>query len=345
MISINSYADSVSDSKPLRDAVSTDAIMSDLQTMQNLTLANGGNRLPGTPGFFAVANYFINQLSAAGYTVTTQPYRGTENIIAELQGQGDPSKVFLISTQLNTVVGTPGPGINTLGSAAATALEIAKAIPTLNQLFPKQVMHVRFLFFGGFGGASGGNGVYINSLSDAAYQNIVAVTGMGPMGSTNGCFFVLDGDNDIGINPVAPPDGSGQIEQLYLDYFASLNLNTVPDTIPDIPIMSPWVSLRTPFKPIGGISTAPFGGVKTSDQVAICGGTAGIPYDPNLGTVNDTITNVDSNVLGIMKDAEAHMIFSYIRNKDLHEGNNANMALQAIVHQSDKWNPDDGSSN
>ena len=62
--------------------------------------------------------------------------------------------------------------------------------------------------------------------------------------------------------------------------------------------------------PAGGLFTGAEG-IKTEEEAAIFGGTAGEPYDPCYHQACDTTANVDEVVLGEMADAIAHAVFTF----------------------------------
>lgn len=96
------------------------------------------------------------------------------------------------------------------------------------------------------------------------------------IGSPNFVRFVYDGD--------AQPSGSDVIEQLFEDYFAAQGLATEEVEVG---------GRSDPFAfaffgvPIGGLFTGAEE-VKTPEQAAIYGGTAGVAYDPCCHTPCDT---------------------------------------------------------
>ena len=47
--------------------------------------------------------------------------------------------------------------------------------------------------------------------------------------------------------------------------------------------------------------------MKTDEEVALFGGTAGITYDPNYHTPADDLANINEDSLDIMSNAVAHM--------------------------------------
>jgi Zn-dependent M28 family amino/carboxypeptidase len=62
------------DSSALRAAVTLDGIRAHQQALQTIADANGATRSSGTPGYDASVQYVVNQLAAAGYDVTLQPF-------------------------------------------------------------------------------------------------------------------------------------------------------------------------------------------------------------------------------------------------------------------------------
>jgi Zn-dependent M28 family amino/carboxypeptidase len=62
------------DSSALRAAVTLGGIRAHQQALQTIADANGGTRSSGTPGYDASVQYVVNQLAAAGYDVTQQPF-------------------------------------------------------------------------------------------------------------------------------------------------------------------------------------------------------------------------------------------------------------------------------
>ncbi len=81
-----------------RDAVTLANILSHQQELQSIADANGGTRAAGTPGYDASVAYVRQQLEAAGYTVTLQPfsYIRFEKLGPSLLGQLVPSAVAYV---------------------------------------------------------------------------------------------------------------------------------------------------------------------------------------------------------------------------------------------------------
>jgi Zn-dependent M28 family amino/carboxypeptidase len=77
-------------------------------------------------GQAAAASYISAQLTAYGYTVTTQPAGSSENVIAVLDGRLEPEQVFVLGAHYDTQSGTPGADDNASGVAAV--LEVARLL-------------------------------------------------------------------------------------------------------------------------------------------------------------------------------------------------------------------------
>ena len=58
----------------LDDALTLEGITTHLEALQSIADANGGNRLAGSPGYDASAQYVFDQLSAAGYRPVFQEF-------------------------------------------------------------------------------------------------------------------------------------------------------------------------------------------------------------------------------------------------------------------------------
>ncbi|MGH9176451.1 MAG: M28 family peptidase, partial [Vicinamibacterales bacterium] len=130
------------------------------------------------------------------------------------------------------------------------------------------------------------------------------------VGSPNFVRFVYDGDNSA--FPVGPgvsegPDGSGEIERVYLDYFASQGLANEPTPFSGRSDYGPFIAVGIPA---GGLFTGAEG-IKTPAQQAIYGGTAGIAYDPCYHQACDTFANTSETGLDQMADAAAHSVLYF----------------------------------
>ena len=99
----------------------------------------------------------------------------------------------------------------------------------------------------------------------------------------------------------APP-GSADIEKLFLDYFASQRLATEPTAFDGRSDYGPFIEAGIPA---GGLFTGAEE-IKTPEQVALYGGTAGVPFDICYHQGCDNLLNLSARGLDQMSDAAAH---------------------------------------
>jgi hypothetical protein len=219
----------------------------------------------------------------------------TSNVIAETR-DGDPNNVIVVGAHLDSV--GVGPGINDNGSGSATILEIAEQ---LRKVKPRN--KIRFVWFGAEEHGLLGSEAYVAGLSQAERDKIAAMLNFDMVGSPNFVRFVYDGD----LSDSEPPEGgappeSAEIEKLFLDYFASQGLETEPTAFDGRSDYGPFIFAGIPA---GGLFTGAEE-IKTPEQAAIYGGTAGLPYDPCYHLGCDTTDNLSLVALDQMSDAAAH---------------------------------------
>jgi hypothetical protein len=102
----------------------------------------------------------------------------------------------------------------------------------------------------------------------------------------------------------AGPGGSGFIEQLFTDWFDSVDQAHEP-----IPFdgRSDYVGFTDAGIPAGGIFTGAEK-VKTQEEFELFGGTVGAPLDPCYHQACDTTNNLNLQAFGEMKDAAADVL-------------------------------------
>ena len=76
-------------------------------------------------------------------------------------------------------------------------------------------------------------------------------------------------------------------------------------------------------------------GIKTPEQAAIYGGTAGAPYDPCYHEACDDITNLSTKALFEMGDAAAHAVWVLAKSKTGLYLGGSRVARQAKAAQED----------
>lgn len=223
--------------------------------------------------------------------------RSTENLYAETSG--DPNNVVVVGAHLDSVA--DGPGINDNGSGSAGILEIAEQFKRLG-LSPRN--QVRFMWFGAEENNLVGSGVYVDSLSDAALDRIRLNLNFDMIGSPNFVRFVYDGDNSafpVSGGATDGPEGSGEIERVFRDYFVSQGLPSSETPFNGRSDYGPFIAVGIPA---GGLFTGAEG-VKTAAEAATYGGTAGTAYDPCYHQACDTFANNSNTALDQMSDAAA----------------------------------------
>ena len=131
------------------------------------------------------------------------------------------------------------------------------------------------------------------------------------IGSTNYVRFVYDGDGSD--TPVRGPAGSAEIEQTFNEYFASRGLETDPTAFDGRSDYGPFIENGIPA---GGLFSGAEG-IKTPEQAAVYGGTAGEAYDPCYHQACDDITNLSVRALNEMSDAAAHATYTYAEQRSI----------------------------
>ncbi|WP_436530346.1 M28 family metallopeptidase [Actinoplanes sp. HUAS TT8] len=222
----------------------------------------------------------------------------TSNIIADSPG-GDPDKVLVVGSHLDSVVA--GPGINDDGSGTATDLEIAVQLAKL-KIKPRQ--KVRFAFWGAEEAGLLGSEHYVATLPDAQLAKIFANLNFDMLGSPNYVRFVYDGDGSA--TGASGPYGSDQIEALFTGYFAGQGLATDPTPFNGRSDYGPFILAGIPA---GGLFSGAEG-EKTPEQATVYGGVAGAPYDSCYHQACDDIGNLNPKALAELGDGAAHAVLT-----------------------------------
>ena len=162
---------------------------------------------------------------------------------------------------------------------------------------------VRFAFWGAEEFNLLGSEYYVGELTDAQQAKIYANLNFDMLGSPNYVRFVYDGDGFDG-GPVGPP-GSDAIEQTFTEYFQSQGLASEPTAFDGRSDYGPFIVAGIPA---GGLFSGAEG-IKTPEEAAEYGGTAGEPYDPCYHQACDDITNLSTKALFELGDAAAHAVW------------------------------------
>ena len=206
----------------------------------------------------------------------------TTNVLAELPGTSD--EVVMVGAHLDSV--PAGPGINDNGSGVAAVLELAEELAAAG-VTPQRT--IRFGFWAAEEIGLVGSSLYVEGLSDAERDRIVAYLNLDMIGSPNWIRAVYD-PVEAAIPENVPP-GSQAITDLFESYFASVGLPTVPIWTNG---RSDDASFSMAGIPVGGLMS----GIedKTPEQAALFGGVAGEPADPCYHQACDTVANVDLGI-------------------------------------------------
>ncbi len=206
-------------------------------------------------------------------------------VVAETP-KGDPDNVVVVGAHLDSV--PEGPGINDDGSGTALLLTMAQRLARPGHPLKQQI---RFGWWGAEEEGLIGSSYYADNLSDDEVSKIDVMLDYDMLSSPNYARLVYDGDGSEGDNP-AGPDGSGTVEEVFREWFASKRQPVV-----GIPFdgRSDYVGFTERGIPAGGVF-AGAEGVKTENQERIFGGDAGSWYDPCYHQACDDITTVLSGV-------------------------------------------------
>jgi Zn-dependent M28 family amino/carboxypeptidase len=265
----------------------------------------GGDNLPTLGISYALGEELagIDGLEMRVFTDTISETRPTSNVIAETPG-GRTDRTVVVGAHLDSVLA--GPGINDNGSGSATILEIALQIAELG-IEPRN--QIRFMWYGAEENNLLGSQFYVDHLTKKERKDIEVMLNFDMVGSPNFVRFVYDGDGSD--TPEAGPNGSGVIEDVFLDYFASQELANEPTAFDGRSDYGPFIAVGIPA---GGLFTGAEVH-KTAEQVEIYGGVEDEQFDPcyheSCDTFEGTGTPLALQALDEMSDAAAHAVLTF----------------------------------
>jgi Zn-dependent M28 family amino/carboxypeptidase len=275
-----------------------------------LFLGDASSRTDGTPAEYdiPVVGASFDQgvaLAAAGATasVTVVPSetRVDHNVIAELPGK-NTGNVVMAGAHLDSVV--EGPGINDNGSGSSAILETALMMANSE---PENT--IRFGWWAAEEQGLVGSADYVAGLSQAERDRIALYMNYDMVASPNYVQMVYDSDQTTWEAPVEIPAGSTAIEDVYESYYTAVG---VPYDDAEYSGRSDYEAFIANGIPSGGLFTGAEV-VKTEEQAAIWGGTAGEAFDPCYHRECDDIDNLALDALEVNSDliAFAMLTFSY----------------------------------
>lgn len=232
----------------------------------------------------------------------------TANLLATT-GEGRGDRQVVLGAHLDSVAA--GEGINDNGSGSAQNLEIALQMAALDITPRNQVV---FAWWGAEESGLIGSQFYVDSLTARQVKNTAVNLNFDMVGSPNYVRFVYDGDASDTAS--LGSTGSGVVEDVFNDYFAGQALEAEPTAFDGRSDYDAFINVGIPA---GGLFTGAEG-VKTAEQAAIYGGTAGLAYDPCYHQECDDITNLSQQALDEMSDAAAHATLTFAMTTSAIEG-------------------------
>ena len=164
---------------------------------------------------------------------------------------------------------------------------------------------IRFAWWGAEESGLVGSDNYVFGLPQEELDQIALYLNFDMIGSPNFVRFIYDGDGSaFGLEG---PEGSAVIENFFQDFYTDRGLEFEPT---EISFRSDYAAFFDSGIPFGGLFTGAEG-IKTVDQAAIYGGTAGDQYDPCYHLACDTFDNISLEVLDLNADAVAASILQY----------------------------------
>jgi aminopeptidase Y len=264
-----------------------------------------GNTFTLDIGAVSISQEMGQQLAATPGLVLhlkTDTFRGiatTSNVLAESRS-GDPNNVVMAGAHLDSV--NAGPGINDNGSGSGALLEVAKQMAKVQ---PRN--KVRFAWWGAEESVLVGSTHYVNNLSAEELDKITLYLNFDMVGSPNFVFFIYDGDDSDGTGAPAGPAGSAEIEETFEAYFTMVDEPFKGTDFTGRSDYGPFIAVGIPS---GGLFTGAEG-IKTPEEAAIWGGTAGQQYDPCYHQACDTYDNNSDHALSVNADAIAYAVLQY----------------------------------
>jgi Zn-dependent M28 family amino/carboxypeptidase len=268
------------------------------------TLAPATASIPVIGASFADGVALAQPGSQASITLAPPQNIIQYNVIAESK-EGNPDNVVMAGAHLDSV--QRGPGINDNGSGSAALLEIAEQMAKVK---PRNM--VRFAWWGAEEAGLVGSTEYVKGLSQEEQDRIALYLNFDMVGSPNYVFFIYDGDNSDSVGAGPGPAGSAEIEERFEEFFTQRGIPYKGTDFTGRSDYGPFIAVSIPS---GGLFTGAEG-VKTAEEAAIWGGTAGQQYDPCYHLACDTYANNNDVALDVNSDAIAYTVLQYSMNTE-----------------------------
>lgn len=228
----------------------------------------------------------------------------TSNVIADLDGL-NTDNVVMAGAHLDSV--QEGPGIQDNGTGSAAILATALALGNNKKYVPQNSL--RFAWWGAEESGLIGSEKYIFDpefgISQEDYDALALYLNFDMVGSPNFIYGVYDADQSSFEAPVAVPEGSSAIEDVFEAFYT---LSGVPYEDTEFSGRSDYQAFIDVGIPSGGLFTGAEV-LKTEEQQAIWGGVAGEQFDQCYHEACDTIENVSEEAVEVNIDAIAFSIY------------------------------------
>ncbi|KJK48551.1 hypothetical protein UK23_16860 [Lentzea aerocolonigenes] len=221
------------------------------------------------------------------------------NVLAESR-YGNANNVVMAGAHLDSVQN--GPGINDNGSGSAALLETAIQMSKV-----KTNAKVRFAWWGAEESGLLGSDHYVTTLPQAEQDKIALYLNFDMVGSPNHFFGIYDGDDSSGTAPVPIPPGSAQIEDVFEKFYADRGLPSEDTEFSGRSDYGPFIAVNIPA---GGLFTGAED-IKSAEQAARYGGTAGVAFDPCYHQPCDNRSNLNLTALDVNADAIATAVITF----------------------------------
>jgi len=272
------------------------------------TLGGPGSNIPVVGTTFAVGDALSKGATGSLVVDALSETRTTYNVLAETRG-GRDDRVIMVGGHLDSV--PEGPGVQDNGTGSAAILEVAIQMRKVN---PRN--KVRFAWWGAEEFGLLGSDYYITDLffnDPETLDGIALYLNFDMVGSPNYAFFVYDGDGDA-FGLVGPP-GSDHIEATFEKFYKKQKQKSEPTAFSGRSDYAAFIQPGVEI-PAGGLFTGAEG-IKTPEQVAKFGGTAGEQYDPCYHIACDTFDNISMKALDINSDAIGYATITYAQAKNI----------------------------
>jgi len=230
-------------------------------------------------------------------TTTSAGSKKTTNVLAETR-QGDPHKIIVVGSHLDSV--PAGPGINDNGSGSTFNLALAQAVFT-HLKSPKH--KIRFAWWGAEELGLLGSTFYVDNLkktNPAGLKDIALNINIDMIGSPNFFYGIYHGQE--APDPIRRQ--SAAIQALFEQAFASKGARFMLTPFTGRSDYGPFIAVGIPA---GGL----FSGaeqLKTMNERSYFGGLANCAYDPCYHHQCDTFENINFDAMMVFSRAAAAVV-------------------------------------